>query len=111
MIYFIELWNVKPAWMALSAEERGNYMAQIGPHVQTLIDKGVKILSWSENNSATDQRANFDFFAIWGFPDQESAIGFQQLVEQAGWYNYFEQINLMGQEESVENTIGKLIQL
>ena len=111
MIYFIELWNAKPAWLELSAEERGNYMAQIGPHIQTLLDKGTKINTWSVNNNNTDKRAAFDFFAIWSFPDQETANGFQQLVQQAGWYNYFDQINLMGQEDSVENTIGKLIQL
>ncbi|MEO0895949.1 MAG: DUF6616 family protein [Bacteroidota bacterium] len=111
MIYFIELWNAKAAWHALSPEERGAYMAQIGPHIQGLIEKGTKILSWSENDKATDKRAPFDYFAIWMFPNEETANGFQQLVEQAGWYNYFEQTNLMGAEDSVENVIGKLVSL
>ncbi|MEL6717341.1 MAG: DUF6616 family protein [Bacteroidota bacterium] len=111
MIYFIELWNAKPAWLALSAEERGNYMAQIGPHIQGLIDKGTKILTWSKNDEATDKRSNYDYFAIWSFPDQETANGFQQLVEGAGWYNYFEQVNAMGEADSVESIIGALVQL
>jgi hypothetical protein len=111
MIYFIEIWNAKPAWHALSAEDRANYMAQIGPHIQGLIEQGVKILTWSNNDANTSERANFDYFAIWTFPNQELADGFQQLVAGAGWYNYFEQSNLMGKEDSVQNVIGQLVQL
>jgi len=111
MIYFIEIWNAKPTWLALSQEERGAYMANIGPHIADLVAKGVKILTWSENDSNTSFRAGFDFFAIWSFPNQEIANDFQKLVEGAGWYNYFEQSNLMGAEDSAENVIGKLVQL
>ena len=49
--------------------------------------------------------------AIWTFPNQEAADGFQQLVEGAGWYNYFEQVNIMGEENSAQKIIGQLIQL
>ncbi len=111
MTYIVELWNVKPAWLELSAEERGAYMAQIGPHIQNLIDQGVKVLTWSENAKSTTERANFSYFAIWSFPTQELANGFEQLVNGAGWYNYFEQVNVKGEADSVEGVIGKLIQL
>lgn len=111
MMYFIELWNAKPAWLALSQAERGDYMNQVGTHIQGLLDQGVKVLTWSNNESNTTHKADFDYFAIWSFPDQASADGFQQLVEGAGWYNYFEQVNLMGQEATAEQIIGQLIQL
>ena len=111
MIYFIEIWNAKPAWKALSIEERGAYMNQVGGHIQGLLEKGVKVLTWSNNDSGTSHRADFDYFAIWTFPDQEKAHSFQALVEGAGWYNYFEQSNLMGKEASVEEVIGQLVQL
>ena len=111
MIYFIEIWSAKPAWHALSTEERGNYMAQVGSHIQGLLDQGVKVLTWSNNDAATTYRASYDYFAIWTFPNQEMAEGFQKLVEGAGWYNYFEQSNLMGKEASAQEVIGQLIQL
>lgn len=111
MIYFVELWNATPAWKALSAEERANYMGQIGPHIQGLLDQGVQILTWSKNNEATSKRAGYEYFAVWSFPNQETADGFQQLVENAGWYNYFEQVNTMGKADSVDSIIGTLIQL
>ncbi|MEL6592227.1 MAG: DUF6616 family protein [Bacteroidota bacterium] len=111
MIYFIEIWNATPAWHALSTEERADYMGQVGSHIQNLLDQGVKVLTWSNNDSATSHKAAYDYFAIWSFPTQELADGFQQLVEGAGWYNYFEQVNLMGKEDTAQGVIGQLIQL
>ncbi len=86
-------------------------MAQIGSHMQTLIENGVKILTWSENNKGTSQKAEFDYFAIWTFPDQEMANAFQKLVTEAGWYTYFEQVNVMGLEATAEGLIAKLVEL
>ena len=111
MIYFIEAWNAKPAWLELSKEERGAYMNQVGAAIGGLLEAGVKVLTWSVNDPATTKRATFDYFAIWTFPNQESADEFQKLVEGAGWYEYFEQQNLMGREDSVENVIGHLVGL
>ncbi|MEL7146863.1 MAG: DUF6616 family protein [Bacteroidota bacterium] len=111
MIYFVEMWNAKPEWLALSPEERGNYMNQIGPHIQGLIEKGVQVLTWSENEKGTDKRANFDYFAIWTFPDQAIANEFQQLVDGAGWYQYFEQVNAGGKVDTAEGVISKLVGL
>ena len=111
MIYFIEIWNAKASWLALSQEERGQYMNKVGAAIQSLIDQGVKVLTWSDNDTATTHRAGFDYFAIWTFPNQETADHFQGLVEGAGWYNYFEQQNLMGKEATAEAVIGQLIQL
>jgi len=111
MIYFVEFWNATPAWLALSTEERGEYMGQVGSHIQGLLEKGVKMLTWSKNDDATSNRAAYDYFAIWSFPNQEMADGFQQLVAGAGWYNYFEQVNAMGAEDSAEKIIGDLVQL
>jgi len=111
MIYFIELWNAKPEWLALSQQERADYMAQIGPHIGGLLEKGVEILTWSENDPSTSKRADYDFFAIWKFPDEATANDFQNLVEGAGWYNYFEQTNIQGATNSVENVISSLVQL
>ncbi|MEM9918892.1 MAG: DUF6616 family protein [Bacteroidota bacterium] len=111
MIYFVELWRAKPSWEALSTDERTAYMGQVGSAIQGLIEQGVKILTWSKNDEKTDRKIAYDYMAIWTFPNQELADGFQKLVEGAGWYNYFEQVNFMGAEDSVENTIGQLIQI
>ena len=111
MIYIVEIWNTKPAWLELSLEERGNYMTLVGNANKQLMEQGVKILTWSLNDAVTAQRCDYDYFAIWAFPDQTVADSFLKTVEGAGWYNYFEQVNLMGAESNAEQVIGQLVQL
>jgi hypothetical protein len=111
MITYIELWKAKQAWLDLSKEQRGNYMAALGPAIQQLMDNGVQIVSWGISDSSTFSRADFDYFAVWTFPNLEAAQNFEKLVEGAGWYNYFDQQNVMGNAGSPQDCIGKMIEL
>ena len=107
---YIELWKAKGAWLNLSKEERGNYMNGLGPAIQQLLDNGVQIISWGVNEDPT-KRVDYDFFAVWTFPNTESAKQFEQLVEQVGWHNYFDQVNAMGDASSPQDVIPKMINL
>ena len=111
MITYIELWKAKQAWLDLSTEERGNYMNALGPAIQQLVESGVQIVSWGANDNTTFSKADYDYFAVWTFPTTESAQGFEKLVEGAGWYNYFDQVNVMGNAGSPQDIIGQLIEL
>jgi hypothetical protein len=111
MITYIELWKAKQAWMDLSKEERGNYMNALGPAIQQLVENGVQIVSWGANDNSTFSKADYDYFAVWTFPNTEAAKSFEKLVEGAGWYNYFDQVNLMGTAGGPQEVIGKMIAL
>jgi hypothetical protein len=111
MITYIELWKAKQAWLDLTKEERGAYMTALGPAIQQLVDNGVHIVSWGTNEASTFSRADYDYFAVWTFPDKEAVQDFEKLVEGAGWYNYFDQVNGMGNTESPQEVIGKMIEL
>lgn len=109
MKVYLELWKATSAWKELSQEERGNYMGQLGPAIQHLMESGVKIINWGVNDPNTFSRADYDFFAVWTFPSDEAAQGFEKMVEGAGWYNYFEQVNVKGDASTAQDVIGKLI--
>ena len=111
MITYIELWKAKQAWLDLSTEERGAYMNALGPAIQQLLDNGVQIVSWGANEASTFSKVDYDYFAVWTFPDTEAAQGFEKMVEGAGWYNYFDQVNAMGTAGSPQDVIGKMIAL
>ena len=111
MKMYIELWKATAAWLELSKEERGNYMSQLGPAIQHLVEQGAEILNWGVGDAGTYNKADYDFFAVWRFPSAEAAQNFEQLVVGAGWYNYFEQVNMMGDPTTPEEVIGKLINL
>lgn len=109
MITYVELWKAKQAWLDLSTEDRVNYMTALGPAIQQLIESGVQIVSWGYNEKTTTNRADYDFFGVWTFPSAESAQAFEKLVEGAGWYNYFDQVNVMGNATGPQEVIGMMI--
>ena len=111
MITYIELWKAKEAWIHLSAEERSNYMAALGPAIQQLLESGVKIISWGSNEQATFNKVDYDYFAVWTFPDTNAASQFEKMVEGAGWHTYFDQVNAMGTAATPQDIIGQMIAL
>ena len=111
MITYIELWTAKQAWHDLSKEERGNYMTALGPAIQQLMESGVQIVSWGTNEAETFSKAGYDFFAVWTFPDKATAQSFEKMVEGAGWYNYFDQVNVMGNAAGPQEVIAAMISL
>lgn len=111
MKIFIEFWKAKDAWHQLTTEERKEYAAQMGPTMQDLVSKGALIDGWGMNTNSSPNRADYDFFAITKLPTQDLLESFQAIVEGAGWYNYFEQINMSGDDVGAEAVIGKMIEL
>jgi hypothetical protein len=111
MITYIELWQAKQSWINLSAEERGNYLTALGPAIQQLLSDGAQIVSWGINDGTTFRRVDFDYFAVWSFTDEKAAIAFEKLVESAGWYNYFEQVNARGNAGSPQEVMAHMMSL
>lgn len=111
MITYIELWKAKQSWIDLSKEERAGYMNAMAPAIQQLLQNGVEIVSWGTNDEATFSRFDYDYFAVWTFPDKEAAQGFEKMVEGSGWYNYFEQVNVMGTAATPPDVIGNMVAL
>jgi hypothetical protein len=111
MITYIEFWSAKQAWLDLSKEDRANYMTALGPAIQQLMESGVQIVSWGYNEPSTFKRAGYDFFGVWTFPTTESAQAFEKMVEGAGWYHYFEQVNAMGNAAGPQEVIGMMIEM
>jgi hypothetical protein len=109
MKIYIELWKSKEEWKILSKEDRSNYLGQLAPAIQQLIDTGVEVVAWGENDSTTVQRAKYDYFGIWKFPTEEAVKQFEKMVEGAGWYNYFDQVNLYGDTATPQHVLGKMI--
>jgi hypothetical protein len=111
MKVFIELWNAKDAWKELSLKDRQDYMAQIGPVMEDMMSKGLEITAWGMNEDETGHKSEYDFFAVSKMPTDELLKEFQSIVEAAGWYNYFEQVNLSGSLMTPEEVIGKMLEL
>ncbi|MGB5189110.1 DUF6616 family protein [Robiginitalea sp.] len=111
MKVFIELWKAKEAWKGLPPADREAYAAQLGPVIQDFVDKGAVLEAWGMNTDETQYRADYDFFAVTKFPSEALLKEFQAIVESAGWYAYFDQVNLSGSLMSPQEVVGKIIEL
>ena len=111
MKIFIELWKAKDAWKELSLSERQEYVAQIGPVVEDLMKKGVVIEAWGINEDETPFASDYDFFAVTKLPNKELLEEFEAIVEGAGWYTYFDQVNVSGSPMTPDEVIGKMLAL
>ncbi|MDX1493387.1 MAG: DUF6616 family protein, partial [Longimicrobiales bacterium] len=109
MYYTIELWSPKQAWLDLSKEEREAYVGSIMPVIQKHLDMGITTRAMAANDADTDQRAPYQYFSIIEAPDEAAAKTFEADVRAAGWYDYFDQVNVRGAARSVEEVIGEHI--
>lgn len=111
MHIFVELWNARPEWLALSEEERGSYMQQVGAGMGELAKAGIEVVCWAVNDPDTSHRCGYQYIAVWKMPDASAVKLFEETVEQAGWYNYFEQVNARGRLATPEDVIGHIMKL
>ncbi|MDB5583666.1 MAG: hypothetical protein JWR80_8842 [Bradyrhizobium sp.] len=93
---FIELFNYKNSWHELSERARVEYLEAVLDAVNRQKEDGVEVISWGFNASATDRRAPYDFYCVYVTPSAEYQRGFEAAISAAGWYDYFEQINVSG---------------
>ena len=111
MHIFVELWNARPEWLALSERERGNYMEQMGAGMGKLAKAGIEVVCWAVNDRDTSHRCGYQYLAVWKMPDGKAVKLFEETVEQAGWYDYFEQVNARGRFSTPEEIIGHMMHL
>jgi len=109
MHIFVELWNPRPEWLALSEKERGDYMQQVGAGMGELAAAGIEVVGWAVNDPDTSHRYGYQYLAVWKMPDASRVRLFEETVEQAGWYNYFEQVNARGTLATPEEVIGRIM--
>ena len=49
--------------------------------------------------------------AVWKIPDESVVPKLEEAVTQAGWYEYFEQVNSWGTLADPDGVIGDMVQL
>lgn len=108
---YIELWKAKYSWISLPQTERQAYLAKLQPTIPQFTNRGAEIISWGVNNGTEDHNADYSFFAIWHFPTEDMVVEFEALLQGAGWYSFFEQVNICGENCGPQAVISKLIEL
>ncbi|MDT0642118.1 DUF6616 family protein [Zunongwangia sp. F363] len=111
MYLYIELWNVTKEWMKLSKEERRAYFEKVGAGIQELSKAGVENVGWALNDEHTPYRSDYRYMAVWKMPSLEYVEKLEKAVADAGWHDYFNQVNARGQIVPLNEAIEFLTNL
>jgi hypothetical protein len=102
MYLYVELWKARPTWLALSHDERKQWMDKTLAGLQEQLSSGVEPVGFASNDKDTLHSASYTLFAAWKMLNKQIAEQFENFVEQAGWHEYFEQVNARGEMLEME---------
>jgi len=108
MLLYIELWNPRQKWLDMTPEERGAYMEKVGPVMQETMSWGLEMVGWSV---CKGDSAGYQYMAVWKIPDESIVHKLEEAVTQAGWHEYFEQVNSWGTLTGPDEVIGDMVQV
>ncbi len=94
---YVELWNPKQAWLDLSTEQRQVFFSKVGGEIQKLTQEGIEVLGFAVNDEETPYRSDHKYIAVWKMPSKKHVEMLEKSVSEAGWYDYFEQVNARGE--------------
>ncbi len=108
---YVELWNAKPAWLALSEKERSEYFEKVGSEIEKLMKEGIELVGFALNDQETPHRSDYRYIAAWTLPSKDHVDMLEESVYEAGWYRYFDQVNARGELVPPPVALGDMIKL
>lgn len=67
------------------------------------------MVAWARNDPDTDHRAPFDYFCIYRVRDEATQRDFERIVQESGWYDYFEQLAVSGLSQEPAELLATLV--
>jgi len=93
-----EIWKARPSWLALSLEERKQFFHEkIGPFIMSLVEQGAEFLGCAINDNTGPERIDYRYMAVWKLPDKDFSDTLEAGAKEAGFLDYFEQVNFSGE--------------
>lgn len=108
---FVELFNYNDAWRELPEQQREEYRQGVLGAVASQVADGLDVISWGFNSHATDRRAPYDFYCVYRTRSAEHQRTFEQEIAGAGWYRFFDQVNVSGDVSTPEALMTSLVKL
>ena len=91
MPLYAEHWSARPAWMALSIQERIAFLDQLGPDMARLRASSATLIGVVLRETKRLHRSDCYYMALWRMPEGGAHIErLKALLEAVGWDRYFE---------------------
>lgn len=103
---FVEMYNYTEAWRRENPRARRDYIARVLAIIAQLPERGIEVVGFAFNEPETDNRAPYDFFCVYRVTDQATQRVFEKAISEAGWYEFFDQVNLSGAAQSPDAVLS-----
>ena len=108
MYYYIEEWKHRREWLAMTPEDRGKFLFDLSPTIQSLIDDGAELIGYCVDHNGRHDRTD-RFLRVWRIPDKEFAERIEAALEKAGWHTFFERGDARGEVLTPQVAIPYLV--
>jgi len=105
----IEYSRLADGWRGMNVEQRQRYMQEVGRQLEPFFARGLRVLAAGFRHPDTSHPADYDFFAVYAAPDRALIAELERAIDQAGWYELVEQINIGGESLPLESYMQRLI--
>lgn len=111
MHLYVEMWNAKPSWSALTLPERKLFMGKVAIAAAGLGPLGAELLGAWIDEADVGRRAEGTYFTVFRSPDKEAVKSFEAIVWDSGWYDYVDQKNSSGPVDTSANVMAHALSL
>lgn len=90
----IILWEPNERWYALSENDKKTYLLNLDKAVNEARSHGVMTLGWSRVDRELPRAPREGYVGVFAMSRAEDIHELDRNIQQTGWYDYFDSINL-----------------
>jgi hypothetical protein len=109
MQHLFEIWAKKPVWETLTAAEQQAFIDGILAKVGPLMEAGLKLVASGFVETDIPNSLPYQYYAFWEYDDATLAMKLAETLRDAGWFTYFDQVNIAGRAEPLSGVLEKHI--
>jgi hypothetical protein len=104
----VEIWTPKQRFLDASTQERQSLFTKVGAAMPQLEAAGVSCLGWGAVQPAPHSTGH-QWIAVWQMTSEAAVERFLAAVEEAGWYDHFDQVNALSELVPVPEALEQLM--
>lgn len=111
MYLYVEMWNAKPTWLGLPLKQREEFIDKVDAFLKTIMGPDRDVYGCCVNDGDTMPRAGYAFLVVWKLKDKSCVQAIADGTAAVGFYDYFDQVNIGGNQITSDDLVGALMSL
>jgi hypothetical protein len=107
----VETWTPNLRFLQSPSEARAEVLHGVRTGIQQMAAAGIVPLGWGSIEPSHDHPSGYDWFAVWQLPAAELVEIFLGGVAASGWYEWFDQINIVGELRNPDSVLDEHLRL